>query len=251
MRKCILFILLMFSINVFAQIRLGEIVYKVELVESKKASTNKEYKSKEVLNFMEQYNLEREKMLPYFSYQLQFNEKEALLTYAESMATDQADVDMKDVAMHIGIYDKFYFNTETDVLLNQRRFFNDELILINSKISQTKWKIHPETKIIAGYTCQKATTNEFDYIDLFDKDKEITVWFAKELPFSVGPGFAGLPGLILGLEIKKFNIYADQINLKKQNTKISAFSKGRKMTDQEFQKELEIQFNKMDEGIWD
>lgn len=52
------------------------------------------------------------------------------------------------------------------------------------------WSIGTEQKTVAGYTCQKATT-EFG-------GRTWTVWFAPELPVSDGPWkLCGLPGLIL------------------------------------------------------
>ncbi len=58
------------------------------------------------------------------------------------------------------------------------------------------WNIHPETKEIAGYQAQKATTHF--------AGREYVAWFTTELPFPDGPyKFNGLPGLIVELMDQK------------------------------------------------
>lgn len=56
-----------------------------------------------------------------------------------------------------------------------------------------KWNLSNETKQLAGFTVQKATTNF--------GGRKWTAWFTKEIPFSEGPyKFRGLPGLIVSIE---------------------------------------------------
>ena len=55
-----------------------------------------------------------------------------------------------------------------------------------------EWEILPETKIILGYSCQKATTTF--------RGRDYIAWFTIDIPISNGPWkFAGLPGLILNV----------------------------------------------------
>jgi GLPGLI family protein len=57
-------------------------------------------------------------------------------------------------------------------------------------IAAIKWKISKETKLIAGYTCQKATG--------YCKGRNFTAWFCPDIPFRFGPWkLSGLPGLIM------------------------------------------------------
>lgn len=59
-----------------------------------------------------------------------------------------------------------------------------------------EWKIQNESKKIAGYTLQKATTNF--------GGRNWTAWFTTSIPFQEGPyKFQGLPGLIFELEDDK------------------------------------------------
>lgn len=89
---------------------------------------------------------------------------------------------------------------------------------------QLKWKILPETMVIANFNCQKA---EVEY-----GGRNWSAWFTKDIPVSEGPYcFHGLPGLILQIqddqedyvfkatEIKKLaNNFLYEIDLGKQIT---------------------------------
>lgn len=63
---------------------------------------------------------------------------------------------------------------------------------------EMKWKIEKETKILANFKLQRATTNF--------GGRKWTAWFTTDIPISEGPyKFRGLPGLILFLEDTKQN----------------------------------------------
>jgi GLPGLI family protein len=63
-------------------------------------------------------------------------------------------------------------------------------------LSTFKWKINDSIKMIAGYKCQKATTQ-------FAGRKYIA-WFTIEIPINDGPyKFNGLPGLIIAIADSK------------------------------------------------
>ncbi|PXW17962.1 GLPGLI family protein [Chryseobacterium sp. CBTAP 102] len=87
----------------------------------------------------------------------------------------------------------FFFTSNVD----SREFF------IYDKVPQPKWNIEEkETKTIAGYKCQKATT-------MF-RGSKVTAYFTKDLPYSTGPfKFYGLPGLILDIRVdnKDYDIW--------------------------------------------
>ena len=60
-------------------------------------------------------------------------------------------------------------------------------------LSAMQWTLHPDTATIAGYLCQKATT------DLGSRDW--VAWFAPDIAIPEGPyKFHGLPGLIVKIE---------------------------------------------------
>ncbi len=72
----------------------------------------------------------------------------------------------------------------TQQIIPDKFLYSEEIIL--------DWKITSETKRIAGYNCQKATTT---YAGRF-----YNAWFTTEIPISDGPyKFSGLPGLIVNI----------------------------------------------------
>lgn len=81
-----------------------------------------------------------------------------------------------------------------------------DIVSMDSLATDQPWKIdHTATKIILGFSCQKATTT----ID----GKETTAWFAPEIPISDGPlSLHGLPGLILQVENKSAAITATSVD---------------------------------------
>jgi Protein of unknown function (Porph_ging). len=56
-----------------------------------------------------------------------------------------------------------------------------------------QWEILPDSKVVLGYSCRKATC-------VF-KGRTWNAWFTTDIPYSEGPWkFCGLPGLILQVE---------------------------------------------------
>ena len=80
--------------------------------------------------------------------------------------------------------------------------------LVEDKLPQFKWKILNEIKEVEGYLCMKAET-----IDTI-KNQTIHAWFADGIIFSGGPeGFAGLPGMILELNINDGDVIVTATNI--------------------------------------
>ncbi|UYW00799.1 GLPGLI family protein [Flavobacterium agricola] len=86
----------------------------------------------------------------------------------------------------------------------------DQPYLVPVKIPD--WKITTNQKNIAGYVCYKATGQ---YTNLATGVTDIIeAWFAKDLPYSVGPnGAMGLPGIILEYTSKELNFLATEVLL--------------------------------------
>jgi len=64
------------------------------------------------------------------------------------------------------------------------------IILVTDTYNSFKWDVTNDTKVIAGYKCNKATTSF--------RGREWIAWFTPEIPVSFGPWkLHGLPGLIL------------------------------------------------------
>lgn len=75
------------------------------------------------------------------------------------------------------------------------------------------WKITDETKMIAGYKCQKATSDFLGY--------PFIAWFTKDLPKNAGPDkFNSLPGTILSAGTGKYEYTATLVTITKDKTAI-------------------------------
>lgn len=75
----------------------------------------------------------------------------------------------------------------------------DETFLVKDSLSQIRWKISPEMRDIAGYSCRKATAIVMDSIYLI-------AFFAEDLICPSGPvSVCGLPGTILGLVVPRLH----------------------------------------------
>ena len=80
--------------------------------------------------------------------------------------------------------------------IKHQRVVGGSLFVIEDKRPDYQWKIHNEIREVAGFICMKA-----EAIDSI-KNQTIHAWFTTEIPVSSGPeGFAGLPGMILMLDV--------------------------------------------------
>jgi len=123
--------------------------------------------------------------------------------------------------------------------------------IIEDSISNFKWKIHDEIRVIAGFTCRKATTTVNDSI-------VVVAFYTDEIAVSSGPeSFGGLPGMILGLAIPRLYTtwFAYEFKYGEYDTTLEKeFSKKRtkNVTYKEMYNELEkslSQWGKFGEGI--
>ena len=107
------------------------------------------------------------------------------------------------------------------------------LFRIEKGVEGQAWKPGTEQRKIQGYICQNAT--------MIKEEKTITAWFSSQIPVSVGPDtYAGLPGLILAIDIDDKNIIlATSVDLTPPDKKILvAPREGNKVSQEEFDKIL-------------
>jgi GLPGLI family protein len=75
----------------------------------------------------------------------------------------------------------------------------EEIFLMEDSLVKIKWRITPDTRMIAGYECRKAIGILADSIAIF-------AFYTDELMISGGPeGIHGLPGMILGVGIPRLH----------------------------------------------
>lgn len=126
--------------------------------------------------------------------------------------------------------DEYYKNLAKDSKVEKRDFM-DRTFLMKGNLREFKWKIAPEQKKVLDYLVQKATTT----MDTL----EVVAWFAPQLQISNGPDKYGqLPGLILEIEIPELKrvITAREVVLGPIDEAITAPTKGKKVSEEEFEK---------------
>ncbi len=109
--------------------------------------------------------------------------------------------------------------------------------LIQDALPKHNWEMTDESEKIGEYTCKKALLKR-------EGKKDIVAWFTSEVPSNEGPrDYYGLPGLILKVKTGTTIIEASNIDLSNESMKLEAPTKGKKVTQAEFD---EIRNDKID-----
>ena len=159
----------------------------------------------------------------------------------------------------------YYKNVKNKTFTVEREFMGKEF-LIQDSLTDLKWQMEAETRVIGGYTCFKATvlkpvstldfrkskskkqesvttkptdeTKKTSFINALEKTKEVlvTAWYTPEIPANQGPeGYWGLPGLILEVNDGKTVILCSKVVLNpKVKAEIKAPTKGKSISQREF-----------------
>jgi GLPGLI family protein len=129
----------------------------------------------------------------------------------------------------------------TDYSKNQRvlkrNILGDDYLLTDT-IPHLDWKIMHDVRDIAGYECRKAIAVIYDSV-------YVVAFYTDEILLRGGPeGFTGLPGMILGLAIPRYNTtwFATKIEgFTNHQSEIVPASKGKKIeTAQDLKKLVEL-----------
>ncbi|MDQ3550874.1 MAG: GLPGLI family protein [Bacteroidota bacterium] len=103
----------------------------------------------------------------------------------------------------------------------------EEIFLIEDSLLKIKWKITPDTRIIAGYECRKA-------VGILDDSIAIFAFYSDEFIINGGPeGIHGLPGMILGMGIPRLHAtwFATKVEVFDVNMKaVVPATKGKKVS---------------------
>lgn len=234
MKKAI-FVLFLFGIQLLnAQVQSGKVVYRVKVIEDQKVD-GKEIKDPEIRNRALNKLYEFDHIVGFLAYDLNFSTKKAVFNREMTLSPDNG-TDLEEASSSVGIIGDYYTDLTNNLRIHHHYFLGKSWLL-EEKIDDIEWEIHDETKEINGYQCQKATA----IINLNDiKKGEITAWFAPEIPFQYGPmGFAGLPGLILGLEIRHYYLYANTVKLSKERKTIELPARGERVDWETYNRETD------------
>jgi GLPGLI family protein len=99
-----------------------------------------------------------------------------------------------------GIADKnvVYNDYKSGTTVTQKPVF-EETFLVQDSLLKIKWKITPDTRVIAGFECRKA-------IGMIDDSITVFAFYTDEILVNSGPETAnGLPGMILGLGMPRIH----------------------------------------------
>ena len=178
-----------------------------------------------------------------------------------------------------------YKNLETNQLIEEREFFGKQF-LVKDTITNLQWEVGKESKQIGQYLVIKATAfKQVDPNDVSmmrrrrDRDNEekneaekkedttkvedpfeeleipkevlVTAWFTPQIPVKNGPGeYAGLPGLILELNVDRTTILCSKIIINpKEAEAIQPPSKGKEVSREEYNKIVKEKTDEMRENF--
>lgn len=127
------------------------------------------------------------------------------------------------------------FSKATRIL---RKSIRGEDFILNDTIPHLNWKIVHDVRNIAGYECRKA-------IALINDTVSVIAFYTDEILLKGGPeGFTGLPGMILGLAIPRYNTTWFATKIEAKNIPVFTVSppeKGKRTTsEKDFKKLIDL-----------
>ncbi|WP_372746183.1 GLPGLI family protein [Lutibacter sp.] len=205
------------------------------------------------------------------TYELSFDKTASI--YKEEQKLDQTGGGpgggMRMMMMGGGATGNYYKNTQTKTSTKENEFSGKNFLVKDSLVTYD-WKMEQETKMIGQNMCFKATTivempetkSTFNFRrpeDRKEEEKEpeepkielvvVTAWYTLDIPVNHGPGeYWGLPGLILEISYGETNIMCTKIVINpKEKTDISEPSKGKVVTQKEYDAILKEKMSEMRE----
>jgi GLPGLI family protein len=200
------------------------------------------------------------------TYKLTFNKEESLYKEEEKLEAPQTS-GMQIVIAGAGGSDVLYRNVKEQRYTNQNELMG-KVFLIQDQLKPTDWVLGSETKNIGNYTCYKATSTREQEVresrmsvngDNHKEENEkaepkmetitITAWYTPQIPINSGPGnYYGLPGLILEVNDGSETVICSKIVMNpKDNVRISEPTKGKIITQVEFNEVMEKKMKEMEE----
>ncbi|PKG52049.1 GLPGLI family protein [Olleya sp. 1-3] len=230
MKKAVLYITMIFSIQSFCQNN-GSITYHgaMDLKKVSESYNSGKYdtlpsKRKDIIKKILESN-------HIVEFTLDFKDNKSKFKQVKKLKEDDGNLNLASIIGGKGI---IYTDLSQNIILDQKEAFG-ELFLVESKIDSIKWKLTKETKTINDFVCYKATTVKKIKNSSGVHEKEVIAWYTPSISANFGPaGYCNLPGLILELKVGKFIYQTKKINLKIINIKITKPTKGEKVSIEEF-----------------
>lgn len=197
-------------------------------------------------------------------YTLDFTKDESIYKEVENLDKPSVSTGgMEFVVATAGGSDILYKNTKENKFVNQNDLFGKQF-LIEDALENLDWQLEKETKNIGEYTCFKAIAKRMvpvmrviessgDEEGVLEEPQEeeitLTAWYTPQIPVKHGPSeYGGLPGLILEVSDGRETILCSKIVLNPKNdVNVTAPSKGKKVSQAEFDEIMEKKMKEMDE----
>lgn len=179
---------------------------------------------------------------------LYFNENESLYMDQDTDAEDET-ISGGSGGMQFKVViarpdNRLYKDLEGEKKIEMKDFMGKKF-LIKDALNSYQWKMTQEMKEIAGYPCMKAMHS--------DSVATIEAWFTSEIPVFSGPGNVGrLPGMVLEMSLNNGEtlITATEVKLGElDEEKLEAPSKGKEVTQAEFEEIMKIKMKEMEEEM--
>lgn len=270
----------------FSAINIGQNISGKAYYQSKTTVDMSDWGGREMNEERKRQIADRMKSMLEKTYILTFNGNESIYREEEKLEVGAGSGRGFGMMMSSFSAGKQYKNIEANQILEEREFFGKQF-LVNDTITNLQWTVGKESKQIGQYIVIKATAmkavdpNDFsmarrrnrnrdgdaekkegeevvdstkvaDPFDEIEVPKEVlvTAWFTPQIPVKNGPGeYAGLPGLILEMNIDRTTILCSKIVLNpKEADKIEAPDTGKEVSREEYNKIIKEKMDEMRES---
>ena len=195
-------------------------------------------------------------------FRLLFNKSESNWKEQEQLdkpSNSAGGIQIQIVGVGGGVDGLLYKNTKDRKRLESTDAFG-KLFLVSGDLEPYEWEMTSDTKLIGKYTCYKAIAKRevierhISEVNGEQEEKEekkiqtTTAWYTPEIPVNHGPeNYWGLPGLILEVNSGNRIMICTQVilNPKEDKVTIEIPSKGKKVTDVEYEAIMQEHTEKM------
>jgi GLPGLI family protein len=164
---------------------------------------------------------------------LTFNEEATLFEEGNNNINEEMESENGDGNGNVRIRimgsgeNKTYTDLKNKTVTDQRDFMN-RIFLVEKKSSDQAWKVTGQQKVILGYNCFEATSQDTAGI-------KTVAWFTPDINISSGPaGLGNLPGMILEADINSGSRVYTAKTIDPSSVKIQKPKDGKKVTEPEF-----------------
>lgn len=210
------------------------------------------------------------------TFELHFNASESIYKEEVTLGQPGGGGGGMMFSMMSGSGGTYYKNISEGTYSNETETFG-KIFLIQDELKPLAWTMTSETKKIGNYTCYKATAvrladaNRMNFrMGRMARDEEqkkdslqaqseteepkkeeitITAWFTTDIPIAQGPAhYWGLPGLIMEISDDRTVLLCNKLVLNpEEKMEIKSPSKGKKVTQAEFDQILKDKIKEMSE----